>query len=457
VAARTRFELGGVRWWLGREAEQEAVRGLLQIALDALRSGAARNLKTGRRKQLYPLDLRGSGSPDHLLKVNDYGGAAGLRRALRGSKARHELEMAEQAAARGIPTPVPLAAGERRSGGRLRTCYLLMPILWETLDLRRLWLEEKLPARERRALVAAFGALSRRIHDAGVFQGDFAPNNFLVRRGGSPELFMIDFERARLRSGNDEAARRFMLAKLDRELAGAPVGDRMRFLRAYSSGDRAEARRWWHRVESFAPVLARRDFARIGRNATRPGRRFRRLAQGAWQGYARAGGDEAQLLEALPEARASGAPVRVEAMGKLWRVHYRGFRRSAGRRIWVTANFLWARGGLCPRPLGAWRRGSQMVLLLERRAGAQPLDQWPDRGRALAAARVLLDRILAMAEIREPPLPESLLIEQGDGSALRASLAAPHGVHVTGVVMDQRRERSSELIRPLRVQRGVDC
>ena len=100
-----------------------------RAALDALHSGAARNLKTGRRKQLYPLDLRGRGAPDHLLKVNDYGRAAGLRRALRGSKARHELQMAEQVAARGIPTVVPLAAGERRSGGLLRTCYLLMPIL----------------------------------------------------------------------------------------------------------------------------------------------------------------------------------------------------------------------------------------------------------------------------------------------------------------------------------------
>ena len=104
MASRTRIELGGVRWWLGAETEPEAASRLLQTALDALRSGAARNLKTGRRKQLYPLDLRGSGSPDHLLKVNDYGRTAGLRRALRGSKARHELQMAEQVAARGIPT-----------------------------------------------------------------------------------------------------------------------------------------------------------------------------------------------------------------------------------------------------------------------------------------------------------------------------------------------------------------
>ena len=118
MAQRTRIELGGVSWWLGRGADPRSTRGLLCAALDSFRSGAAQNLKTGRRKQLYPLNLRGSGSPDHLLKVNDYRGFAGLRRAVRGSKARHELEMAERVAERDIPTPLPLAAGERRSGGR---------------------------------------------------------------------------------------------------------------------------------------------------------------------------------------------------------------------------------------------------------------------------------------------------------------------------------------------------
>jgi hypothetical protein len=439
-----------VHWWLARGTDSEKVRVLLESALEALRSGAAQNLKTGRRKQLYPLDLHRSGSPDHLLKVNDYGLAAGLRRGLRGSKARHELEMAEQVAARGIPTVIPSAAGEQRSGGRLRTCYLLAPILRDTLDLRRLWRGESLPTGERHALVTAFGILSRKIHDAGVFQDDFAPNNFLVRRGVAPQLFMIDFERAQLRTTNDEAARRFMLAKIDRELAGAPVGDRMRFLRAYSSGDGDEARRWWRRVESFAPALAHRDFGRIGRNATRQGRRFRPLASGAWRGFARSDVEDAPLLDALSGAQTtSGSPIRVEAMDEFWRVHYLGLRASAGRRIWVTANFLWARGGLCPRPLGAWSRGDQTVLLLERRAGARQLDRCPDRTRALAATRVLLHRILTLAEVREPLLPEAVLLEQGEGSALRASLVAPEGVHVMGSAGSQRRERVEELVSPL--------
>jgi tRNA A-37 threonylcarbamoyl transferase component Bud32 len=452
VAARPRIEVGGVSWWLGRGVDREAASGLLAAALEALHSGAAPNLKSGRRKQLYPLDLGGGGSPDHFLKVNDYRGGASLRRAVRGSKARHELEMAEQVAARGIPTPAPLAAGEQRSRGLLRTCYLLMPILPGVVDLRRLWWEEEQPPGARHALAVAFGELSRQVHDAGVFQDDFAPNNFLVQRGPSPRLFMIDFERAELRPESDEAARCFMLAKIDREFAGAAVGDRMRFLCAYSRGDRAEARRWWREVEDFAPRLAHRDFTRLKRNATRPGRRFRRMSHDAWRGYARIDSDEAALVEALPKTRDSGVPVRVDAAGDLWRVHYSGLRRSEARRIWVTANFLWARGGLCPRPLGAWCRGDRAVLLLERRDGVQPLDRCSDRSKGLAAVRILLDRILAVAEIREPPPPEGFLVGTREGSALRASLAAPHGVQVTGTASGERRARRAELERSLRGQ-----
>jgi hypothetical protein len=240
-----------------------------------------------------------------------------------------------------------------------------------------------------------------------------------------------------------------MLAKIDRELAGAPLGDRMRFLHSYCARDRSDARRWWREVEDFAPRLAHRDFVRMARKSTRDGRRYRRTAHRAWRGYAQVGVEQGCLLEALPEEQLSAGAVRVDRSEGLWRVHYGGVRRSEGKRIWATANFLWGRGGLCPRPLGAWRRGDQTVLFLERRPGARPLDQCPDSRQALAAVRVLLDRVLALAEIRGPLLPEGLVIESRDGSAPRASLAAPQGVFPVRRSAPGRRERVSELVRGL--------
>ncbi|GAG42729.1 unnamed protein product, partial [marine sediment metagenome] len=127
------------------------------------------------------------------------------------------------------------------------------------------------------------------------------------------------------------------------------------------------------------------DFARMARKATRAGRRYRRLAHGAWRGYAQVGIDDALLLDALPEEPPLERSVCVDAIEGFWRVRYGGVRRSEGRRIWVMANFLWARGGLCPRPLAAWRRGDRTVLLLERRPGAHSLAQCPGHRRALPA------------------------------------------------------------------------
>ena len=264
------------------------------------------------------------------------------------------------------------------------------------------------PARERHALVTAFGALSRQVHDAGVFQDDFAPNNFLVRRGVAPQLFMIDFERARLRTGNDEAARCFMLAKIDRVLAGAPVGDRMRFLYAYALVTAPRSDAGGMVSEEFAEALARRDFARIDAE----GHASRVAAFGGWPtapggGMRRSEMDDALLLDALPEELPSAAPYTSKpsrSSGGSTTAACAAPREGASGR-WRTSS---GPGAACPRPLGAWSRDDETILLLERRhRGRGRLDQCPDRtaGR-WQQSRILLDRVFR-ALARNPRAPPS--------------------------------------------------
>ena len=109
--AKLRLEIAGVRWWLRSGADPEHAATRIERALAALHAGRAANVKTGRRKELYPLrlekSLEGSAEPDHQLKVNRYGGRGRWLRALRTSKSRRELVLAERIAARGLPTPVP--------------------------------------------------------------------------------------------------------------------------------------------------------------------------------------------------------------------------------------------------------------------------------------------------------------------------------------------------------------
>ena len=101
--------VGGVRWWLARDADPERVVPVLERALGALAAGTLRDQKSGRRKQLYPLP-GDDGAPDHLLKVNRYPAPTGLRKAWTGSKARRELRLAEAIRARGVPIGAPVAS-----------------------------------------------------------------------------------------------------------------------------------------------------------------------------------------------------------------------------------------------------------------------------------------------------------------------------------------------------------
>jgi hypothetical protein len=448
------IEIGGVRWWLEASADAGSTARLVEKALDTLRRGEAVNLKLGWRKQLYPLHLTGRDSPDHLLKVYVYPPSVALLRILRPSKSRRELHRAAAVVAHGLPAPLPLAAGEERRGGCLRRCFLLMPILEGVTDLRRLWFEWDLSPAERRRLATAFGDFSRRIHDAGFQQDDYAPNNFLVRPGTPPGFLTIDFERARLVRRLSLPQRRWMLTKFDRAMIGCTVSDRMRFLRAYAGGSRSEARRWWRRIEAFSPRLARRDFRRMRRNCVEVGRHFKRVSVGEWRGYARrdarlkAVGDPAR-----PVAGRAAGEARVVACPDRWRVEYGPVGRRARRQIWTVANTLWQWGRLVPKPLAIVSQRGRTAIFLERAGGDRLLSEVEDPGEARGPLRVLIDRLAAVAEIDPPLAPGEIGLARSGGAPARAVLLAPHKIRFHGLGTRDRARRAAALAEDL--LRGV--
>lgn len=288
------FDCAGLRWWLPEGAVPDDALRRIAAAEAALAAGAP-PLKHGRRKSGYRLALPGEDT-GFLLKVNRYPVGRGEARR-RVSKARRELARAERIHARGIATPLPVAAGERVTDGRIEACHLLVALLPGANDLRQHLAHDAGSPAERRRLAEAFGRFAREIHEAGLVQDDFQPNNFLVRMspGGDPELWAIDFERARVLPFGRSVPRRARLralAKLERELHGVPASQQMRFLRAYAGGERATARALSHRLARAVVRLARRDLAHLRRSA-RPGRRFAPLPGGA--GLARPGLAPARL------------------------------------------------------------------------------------------------------------------------------------------------------------------
>lgn len=426
---------GGIRWWLPPGAPPAPASAAILAALEARARGSSPNLKPGKRKQLYALRLApGSGVPDHLLKANTYRMARGFLRLFRPSKSRRELLTAIRLASRGLPAPIPLAAGEERRFGRLVACYLLIPVLPDVTDLRRLWFEAPLPPARRRALTTAFGAFSRRVHAGGFFQDDYAPNNILVKSGTSPSFLLIDFERARLVPRVRRARKRWMLAKLSRHMDDATAAECLRFLLAYAGGDRREARGWWRDVADFAPRLARRDHRRARRNCTADGRNFTRVRRPDWTGFARRDTD---LVPILAESPATERPPpagrrRIAAAPRCWRVAYGAISAREGREIWARANTLWASGKLVPRPLAMLWRAGAATLFLAREEGARRLPDALNAAEARRATRVLFARLGALGEVDAALGPEDVLLGPVGRWPLRAVLLAPDAVAFRG-------------------------
>jgi hypothetical protein len=440
-------EIAGVRWWLGPGITAAGAEPVLVDALRQLAAGA-RNLKRGRRKQLYRLEPIAADA-EYLLKVNRYDSGTGRLRRARRSKARRELANAVAIRARGIDTPLPFAAGERRTAAGLRECYLLIPVVPGARDLAQLWHDAATSPAARRAWQRELGRLARRLHDAGVEQTDFAPNNFLIDPRGGPAILPIDFERTRLRRSVGARPRGRMLAKLDRHLAGANAAARMRFLRAYAPGDPRLARAWWRRASRQVARLAVRDLARLKRTATAEGRNVQTVDWGGWAGWARRDAPERARAEARTTAPPGDGPprslgIQLTADATLWRASGTASPREA-RRLWAVSHLLWARE-LGPRPVACVSRGDAVQLWLARDASSSTLFQRCDSAEAVRAAAVLFDRLLALGRV-DPwlSLRKVALVPRGDGG-LRALLLDPTAFRCGRPRRARRGERARNLL-----------
>jgi hypothetical protein len=267
-----------LRWW---------VEGPRSPLLEALLADPDR-LVTGRasvarqrvgRKRFYRLVAEGE-EPGLFVKVFPIRGVwPRLRSFLRPSKARREAWVAASIRKRGFEVAGPAAVGEERVLGTLVRSFSAVPER-EGRDLRNLLADPQTSASERRSLAVRFGSFARSLHDAGVDQDDFSPNNFLVDPDGG--FVLIDFERCRV--GAPLGGRRWiLLAKLHRHDLSVTRTDRLRLLRAYlgEKTDRRAVRKAWEQIDAAFWRIRKRDARRAARAAFRVGRNVIR-SDGIW-------------------------------------------------------------------------------------------------------------------------------------------------------------------------------
>ncbi len=364
----------GLRWWIFGAPTPLLERLVADPDVVLAGPGSVARARMGRKRF-----FRVGGAPDEpalYVKVFELRGAARLRYWLRPSKARREHVCASRVAARGFEVAAPLAVGEeRRLGVLLRSLSVIAERTGA--DLRALLAARDVPRERRRRLLRAFGALARRLHDAGVDQDDFSPNNFLATP--DDRLVLLDFERCAV--GRRLGKRRWtLLAKLARHALVSQT-ERMSFLATYLGDGHTRAER---RVAALSILrelrrIRARDARRAGRAAFRTGRHLRREGdawtvvgrefasvvrldlglRGARQAWVRAHQLERLGLPALRPVRLRGGTLELEDPGA-GPEHERELLVRRARRA------LERSGRLAPTPV--WHFGPGGALLRDPRA-----------------------------------------------------------------------------------------
>jgi len=121
-----------------------------------------------------------------------------------------EYHLLEQLFAAGLPVPAPVAALVRRHGVSYTGSLMTLRI-----DNTATLADRIIDGSAGRAHWQAAGRCIRRFHDKGVVHADLNARNILV--GDAGEIYLIDFDRARIRPGDGAAFAR-NLSRLQRSL-----------------------------------------------------------------------------------------------------------------------------------------------------------------------------------------------------------------------------------------------
>ncbi|WP_152053453.1 lipopolysaccharide kinase InaA family protein [Tautonia marina] len=232
---------GDVGWWVRPDWRSVLLTPEGALRLDEWRAkGWVETIKTGPHRIVSRVAL-----PTGPIYVKEFLVPTWreiLRQWFRRGKGRNEAKQARKLAAIGVPTIRPVALGERRVRKFLFENTLISPEIPDAIPLDR-FLRDVLPTMERRRavivrhrLAEALGALTARLHDAGMRHDDFHPGNLLLRldQADQPWLAMIDLDAMRVGKPLSAKAAAANLARLNHaSLLLATRTDRQRFLRTY--------------------------------------------------------------------------------------------------------------------------------------------------------------------------------------------------------------------------------
>lgn len=156
------------------------------------------------------------------------------------SKARNEWKLTHQISSLGINTVLPLAVGEKRTGGLLRESYFISKRIpsCETLHqfvLKKAKEPDSVPFEWKRKLIKDLARMIGQIHKSGIHHKDLHAGNVLMEwEGNNYKLRLLDLDRAQIHHQLSIRKRAFELAQFNMFFTlFVNRTDRLRFFKEY--------------------------------------------------------------------------------------------------------------------------------------------------------------------------------------------------------------------------------
>jgi tRNA A-37 threonylcarbamoyl transferase component Bud32 len=323
----------------------------------------------------FPPDV--AGTPCVVKKYTSGSFIKTAKDIFRPSKAFHEFQTAISISEKDIPTPAPLLVAELISYGKISGSLLITQFISGAYELKDFLMNrqgEITPEqliRKRRETVEALGRLTAKTFNCGIYQDDYALNNFILKQGGGgTEIYFIDFERVEIKDRLSEEEKTKLLTKLNRVGCEVTIKDRLRFLRSYlkeDTGAHKDLKQYARELQRTTLAMLKRDLQRGRLTSVYTAETYKKFKTKGCRGICHKGYKEEDILNQVRNIphHQNQAAISLNCGTESHTLKLVRFKDDGAEKMWAAINGLKLAGLPIDMPQGFIESRCDGFLLVE--------------------------------------------------------------------------------------------
>jgi tRNA A-37 threonylcarbamoyl transferase component Bud32 len=329
-------------------------------------TGAEQLRKQTTYKSIYTLRFPpdDAGTPCVVKKYTSGSFIKTAKEIFRPSKAFREFQTAISISGKDIPTPAPLLVAELMSYGKVSESLLITQFITDAYDLKDFLMNRQDVVgpsyfiKECRETVETLGRFTAKIFNAGIYQDDYALNNFILQQGGGgTKIYFIDFERVEIKKRLSEHEKTKLLTKLNRVGREVTIKDRLRFLRSYlkeDTGDHKDLKQYARELQHATLAMLKRDLQRGRITSVYTAETYKKFKAKAYRGICHKDYKEEDLLNQVRNIprHENQAIVSLNCGTESHTLKLVHFKGDGAEKMWAAINALKLAGLPIDMPYG---------------------------------------------------------------------------------------------------------